>query len=82
MDTDKPYVDDDDIRFEDLIDDEPPGPAPTSLAELLANGFPANGGMTALAAIAAIAEAPAPGTRLAAVQRGYRQILDKQRRLG
>ena len=73
---DIPDVDDDDITFEDLVDDEPDGTAPASFSQLLANGFPRNGG---LAALDAIARLPDPGKRLAALQRGYLQILQKQR---
>jgi hypothetical protein len=71
-------VDDDDITFEDLLDDEPAAAAPASFSQLLADGFPRNGGM---AELAAIAQLPDPGKRLAALQRGYQQILQKQRGL-
>jgi hypothetical protein len=72
-------VDDDDISFEDLLDSETDGVTPTSFSQLLADGFPPNGG---LAALDAIAHLPDPGKRLAALQRGYLQILQKQRRNG
>lgn len=71
-------MDDDDITFEDLLDDEPAAAAPASFSQLLADGFPRNGGM---AELAAIAQLPDPGKRLAALQRGYQQILQKQRGL-
>jgi hypothetical protein len=70
-------VDDDDITFEDLLGDEPEGTPPASFSQLLADGFPRNGGLTALDAIARL---PDPGKRLAALQRGYLQLLQKQRR--
>ena len=74
---DKPEVDDDDITFDDLLDDEPTGGQPMSFSQLLADGFPREGGM---AELAAIAQLPDPGKHLAALQRGYRQLLEKQRR--
>jgi hypothetical protein len=74
---DIPDVDDDDITFDDLLDDEPAGCPPASFAQLLAEGFPRHGGM---AELTAIAQLPSPGEHLAAVQRGYIQILEKQRR--
>jgi hypothetical protein len=70
-------VDDDDITFKDLLDDEADGAPPASFSELLANGFPRNGGM---AELNVIAQLPDPGKRLAALQRGYLEILQKQRR--
>ena len=70
-------MDDDDITFEDLLDDEPTGGEPTSFSQLLADGFPRDGGM---AELAAIVQLPDPGNRLSALQRGYRQLLEKQRR--
>ena len=70
-------MDDDDITFEDLLDDDPTDTAPASFAQLLADGFPPHGGM---AELAAIAQLPDPGKRLAKLQRGYLQILQKQRR--
>ena len=76
---DIPEVDDDDITFEDLLDDEPTGPLPASFSQLLADGFPRNGGM---AALTAIAQLPDPGTHLATLQRRYIQLLEKQRRAG
>ena len=72
-------VDDDDIRFEDLLDDEPAGAPPANLAQLLADGFPRNGGVAELAAIAKLPDA---GKRFEALQRGYLQILERQRRGG
>lgn len=74
---DKPDVDDDDITFDDLLDDEAAGDTPMSFSQLLADGFPRDGGM---AELAAIAQLPDPGKHLAALQRGYRQLLEKQRR--
>lgn len=70
-------MDDDDITFDDLLDDEPSSGPPMSYSQLLADGFPRDGGMAALAAIARL---PDPGKPLAALQRGYRQLLEKQRR--
>ncbi len=74
-------MDEDDISYQDLLDDEPAGTlpagcAPASFAQLLADGFPIHGGM---AALNAIAQLPDPGQHLAIVQRGYQQILAKQR---
>jgi len=70
-------VDDDDISFDDLLDEEPAGTPPVSFSQLRANGFPRNGGM---AELAAITQLPDPGQHLAALQRGFVQILAKQRR--
>ena len=69
-------MDDDDISFDDLLDDEPASTVPVSFAQLRADGFPRNGGMAELAAIAHL---PDPGQHLAALQRGFLQILVKQR---
>lgn len=70
-------MDDDDITFDDLLDDEPEGTSPASFSQLLADGFPRNGG---LAELDAISRLPDPGKRLAALKLGYLQILQKQRR--
>jgi len=70
-------VDDDDITFDDLLDDEPEGTLPVTFEQLRAEGFPRNGGVAELAAIARL---PNPGEQLAALQRGFVQILEKQQR--
>jgi hypothetical protein len=70
-------VDDDDISFDDLLDDEPASALPATYEQLRADGFPRNGGVAELAAIARL---PEPGERLAALQRGFFQILEKQQR--
>jgi hypothetical protein len=70
-------VDDDDISFDDLLDDEPASVLPATYEQLRADGFPRNGGVAELAAIARL---PEPGERLAALQRGFIQILEKQQR--
>lgn len=68
--------DDDDITFDDLLDDEPASTGPASYAQLLTDGFPSGGGLAELTAIAAL---PDPGRQLSALQRGFQQILEKQR---
>jgi hypothetical protein len=70
-------VEEDDITFDDLLDDEPAGTLPTSFSQLLADGFPREGGIAALDAISRL---PDPDQRLAGLQRGFEQILQKQRR--
>ena len=70
-------MDDDDISFDDLLDDEPAGTLPVSFSQLRAEGFPRDGG---LAELAVIAQLPDPEKRLVALQRGFIQILEKQRR--
>jgi hypothetical protein len=71
-------VDPDDITLDDLLDDEAgSAPAPQSLGQLLADGFPIGGGMAALEAIQGLAD---PDSRFAMLRSGYRQILERQRR--
>ncbi len=70
-------MEEDDITFDDLLDDEPAGTLPTSFSQLLADGFPREGGIAALDAISRL---PDPDQRLAGLQRGFEQILQKQRR--
>ncbi|HUD27022.1 MAG TPA: hypothetical protein VMQ45_15145 [Burkholderiaceae bacterium] len=70
-------LDVDDITFEDLLAYEPAGVAPPStFKQLLADGFPHRGGLEGLAAIQRM---PDPGPELAAVQRGFLQILKLQK---
>jgi hypothetical protein len=79
--TDTAYaMDADEITYEDLLsDDDPIHPGlPATFAQLLVDGFPAMGGMSALAGIAQLSDPP---PRFAAVQRGYLQLLEEQRRV-
>jgi hypothetical protein len=70
-------MDADDITFEDLMGGESGREAPPmTFEQLLADGFPHRGGLEGLAAIERM---PDPGPRLAAVQRGYLQILKIQK---
>jgi len=71
-------MDGDEISFEDLLCDEPALSTPaTSFDQLLADGFPPNGGLEALAAIAGMED---PGPRLARVKLAYLEILKRQKR--
>jgi len=66
------------ITYEELFaDDEPACPGlPKSFAQLLADGFPCQGGISALVAIEQL---PDPAPQFAAVQRGVRKLLEEQR---
>jgi hypothetical protein len=66
------------ITFEDLLGGEPArvGP-PASFEQLLADGFPLQGGLEGLLAIAQMTD---PDPRFAEVRRRYLQILELQRR--
>jgi len=69
-------MDTDDITFEDLLAAEPAAStAPTSFSDLRAEGFPHRGGIAELAAIARLRD---PGSKFAAVQHAYRDILEQQ----
>ena len=69
-------MDADEITFEDLLEAEPSSTTPAdSFAQLLADGFPHKGG---LAALAAIRQLPDPGSRFAALQHAYHEILEGQ----
>jgi len=71
-------MEDDEIRFEDLLGDDPPsGSPPASLADVLANGFPPDGNLADLAAIARLKSAD---PRFALVQHRYRNLLEMQER--
>jgi hypothetical protein len=66
------------ITLEDLMDEEPASAAaPATFEQLLADGFPRQGGMAALVAISQMQD---PGARMAPVQLGYQQILRMQTR--
>jgi len=68
----------DEITFEELQAGEPArARPPTSFQQLLADGFPCQGGLAALAAIEQMAD---PGPELAEVRRQYLQIVEVQRR--
>jgi hypothetical protein len=68
----------DDITFEDLLANEPaPVAPPLTFKQLLADGFPHEGGLAALAAIEQMED---PGEQFASVRRGYLQILKIQGR--
>jgi hypothetical protein len=68
----------DEITFDDLLAGEPASPAiPQTFAELLADGFPREGGLPALAAIQTMDD---PGSRFTSLRNRYRQILELQRR--
>jgi len=70
----------DNITLEDLMALEPADAAPRlTFRQLLADGFPRQGG---LAGLAAIEQMDDPGPQFAAVRRGYQQILKMQRRAG
>ena len=66
------------ISYDDLVlDDEGSGTAtPTSVEQLLADGFPRGGGLEALEAIAQL---EAQGARQAALAGQVRQLLQEQR---
>ena len=69
---------DDDITYNDLLDDQSePAAAPSTLAELLSNGFPTDGGV---AELAALAQLPDPGAQHAAVRQKYLKLLELQKR--
>jgi hypothetical protein len=68
----------DEITFEDLLADGPVcGAPPRTFGQLLADGFPREGGM---AALSAIAQMPDPSSKHAAMRHQYLQILELQRR--
>jgi hypothetical protein len=69
---------DDEIRFEDLLDDEPAsaGP-PASFKELLEQGFSRHAGLRELEALAALDD---PDPRFAALRSKLRQLLQVQTR--
>jgi hypothetical protein len=70
----------DEITFEDLLADEPAcATSPMTFKQLLADGFPYQGGLEALSAIQRM---PDPGPELVAVQHGYLQILKMQKSAG
>jgi len=70
-------MDTDEITFKDLLADEPVCVAPPkTLAQLLADGFPHNGGLAELAAIAQMED---PRPQLATVRYGWLQLLQIQR---
>jgi hypothetical protein len=72
--TDKPdTMGDDEIRFEDLLDDEPAAVAPpASFRELLEHGISRQGGLRELEALAAMDDAD---PRFAAVRSKLQQLL-------
>jgi len=68
----------DEITYDDLLADEPACMAPPrTFKQLLADGFPHNGGLAELAAIERMED---PGPQLASVRQGYLQILKIQTR--
>jgi hypothetical protein len=66
------------ISFEDLVQDEDSSASqlPSSVDQVLAEGFPVGGGLEALEAIAGMSPDSA---RHAALPRQYRQLLELQR---
>jgi hypothetical protein len=68
----------DEITFQDLLAGEPAAAAPSTFKQLLADGFPPQGGLAELAAIAQMED---PGEQFASVRQGYQQILKIQRRM-
>ena len=68
----------DDISYHDLLDEtSSPSTAPATLAELLAHGFPAHGGV---AELAALAQLPDPDSRHSALRQKYLKMLESQQR--
>jgi len=71
-------MDAEEITFEDLLTADPAEAAEvSSFAQLLAEGFPRTGGLAELAAIARMAD---PDCRFAALQHGFLEILEAQKR--